>query len=197
MTAVNPADAPKRGRPRDEGARTAILSATASLLAERGYDGVTMDGIAARAGVGKQTVYRWWPTKVAVIGEAILDDFIVGPDLEVPYSSDVWADLETWMRSGEDGYRENGRDLIRVSTAVASEDEAMLERMTAKFAAPARIHLHARLRAAVDAGQINDTIDLAAVVSVLQAVISYAGIMRADEGIVSDTLAIIRAASQP
>lgn len=61
----------KGGRPRNEQARAAILAAAYQLVSERGYVAVTTADIAARAGVGKQTIYRWWPTKWAVVLEAL------------------------------------------------------------------------------------------------------------------------------
>jgi AcrR family transcriptional regulator len=61
----------KRGRPRDERARQAILAATRDLLLADGYGALTVEGIARRAGVGRQTVYRWWPTKADVALEAM------------------------------------------------------------------------------------------------------------------------------
>ncbi|WP_235826381.1 TetR/AcrR family transcriptional regulator [Candidatus Frankia alpina] len=57
------------GRPRDESRDHAIRSATLDLLAELGYDGVTMDRVAARA--GKATIYRRWPSKLAMVIDSI------------------------------------------------------------------------------------------------------------------------------
>jgi AcrR family transcriptional regulator len=59
---------------RSEAAREAVLEAADDLLAEIGFAAVTMEGIAARAGVGKQTIYRWWPSKTDVLMDAFLDD---------------------------------------------------------------------------------------------------------------------------
>ncbi len=59
------------GRPRSAEADRAILRATGDLLADEGYGGVTMEGVAARAGVGKATVYRRWPTKSALVVDAV------------------------------------------------------------------------------------------------------------------------------
>jgi len=59
---------------RSEAARQAVLEAADDLLAEIGFAAVTMEGIAARAGVGKQTIYRWWPSKTDVLMDAFLDD---------------------------------------------------------------------------------------------------------------------------
>lgn len=62
------------GRPRSEQAREAVLHAVDDLLLEVGYAALTMKGIAERAGVGRQTVYRWWSTKAEIIFEACVDD---------------------------------------------------------------------------------------------------------------------------
>ena len=59
------------GRPRSEEAHASILGAAIDLIREVGYDAVTMDGIAARAGVGKATVYRRWKQKETLVVEAI------------------------------------------------------------------------------------------------------------------------------
>jgi AcrR family transcriptional regulator len=67
-----PATAPTRGRPRDPRRREAILRAAILLVAEVGYDRMTVDALAARAGVSKPTIYRRWPGgKPEIIAEAI------------------------------------------------------------------------------------------------------------------------------
>ncbi|GAA3132018.1 helix-turn-helix domain-containing protein [Nonomuraea salmonea] len=45
-----------------------IFDATLRLVAERGYDGLTVEGVAERSGVNKTTIYRWWPSKAALLG---------------------------------------------------------------------------------------------------------------------------------
>jgi AcrR family transcriptional regulator len=62
----------RRGRRRSERSHRAILAATQELLVEGSYPQLTIEGIAARAGVGKQTIYRWWPSKAALALEAYL-----------------------------------------------------------------------------------------------------------------------------
>ena len=73
MTAMSNDDAPrpKAGRPRDPGLDGAVVAATLELLAEDGYAQLTVERIAARAGVGKASVYRRWPDKVSVVLEAV------------------------------------------------------------------------------------------------------------------------------
>jgi AcrR family transcriptional regulator len=63
----------QRGRPRRAAARGAIVEATLELLAERGFQEATMDAIAARAGVGKNTIYRRWESKEELIADSIRD----------------------------------------------------------------------------------------------------------------------------
>jgi AcrR family transcriptional regulator len=60
------------GRRRDEAKDDVILQAARELLAERGFDGMTMDAVADRAGAGKATVYRRWPSKVQLTIDAIV-----------------------------------------------------------------------------------------------------------------------------
>lgn len=60
-----------RGRPRSERARAAVLDAAAVLLTESGIDAVTMEAIAAKAGVSKTTLYKWWPTRAHVMLESL------------------------------------------------------------------------------------------------------------------------------
>ena len=57
-------------RRRNHRSHQAILKATAELLEEKGYRDICIEAIASRAGVGKQTIYRWWPSKAAVVMEA-------------------------------------------------------------------------------------------------------------------------------
>jgi AcrR family transcriptional regulator len=66
------ATAATRGRRRSERSHEAIIAATQELLVERSYPELTIEAIAARAGVGKQTIYRWWPSKAALVLEAYL-----------------------------------------------------------------------------------------------------------------------------
>ncbi|MEO0962828.1 MAG: helix-turn-helix domain-containing protein, partial [Pseudomonadota bacterium] len=65
---------PARGRPRSAATEQAIFSAARALLTEEGYDGVTIEGVARRAGVGKQTIYRRFDGKAQLLIAAFRDD---------------------------------------------------------------------------------------------------------------------------
>ncbi|WP_328412133.1 TetR/AcrR family transcriptional regulator [Nocardia sp. NBC_00403] len=69
----------RRGRPRSERARQAILEATVDLLLERGLTAMSMDAVAAVAGVSKATIYRWWPTKETLAMDALYQEWATSP----------------------------------------------------------------------------------------------------------------------
>ncbi|HTR71520.1 MAG TPA: TetR/AcrR family transcriptional regulator [Mycobacteriales bacterium] len=85
------------GRPRSETSRQAILAAALALVAETGYAGLTIEGIAARAGVGKKTIYRWWPTK----GDVLLEAGALKAEIHVPVTDhgSYRADLRTFLQA--------------------------------------------------------------------------------------------------
>lgn len=92
-----------RGRPRSEAAHDAILAAAVALTREVGYDAVTMDGIAARAGVGKTTVYRRWSSKELLVTEAIGR---IVRSFPVPRTGSLEGDLLQLMHQAVGMYRD-------------------------------------------------------------------------------------------
>src|SRR3954465_5194784 len=87
----------RRGRPRSEAARAAILRAALELLEARGFAALSVDAIADRARVGRPTIYRWWPNKAAVVMDAFLAD--TAPQMPFPDSGSAREDLRRQMRS--------------------------------------------------------------------------------------------------
>src|ERR1700685_4741681 len=86
---------------RSEAARVAVLEAADDLLVERGYAGVTIEGIAARAGVAKQTIYRWWPSKFEILMDTFLED--AAGALEIPDTGTVDGELGHHLLPGRGG----------------------------------------------------------------------------------------------
>jgi AcrR family transcriptional regulator len=84
-----------RGRPRRATARPAIIEATLELLAEGGFQGTTIDAIADRAGVGRNTIYRRWDAKEELIADALYE---LSADLDVHEGDDVSALMLDWIR---------------------------------------------------------------------------------------------------
>lgn len=88
---------PRSGRPVDPARRRAVLEAAGQLLREEPYDEVTIDRIAARAGVGKQLLYRVWGSKAEVAAQAVLQGAFALTPQAVPETGDLRADLESWL----------------------------------------------------------------------------------------------------
>jgi AcrR family transcriptional regulator len=120
------------GRPRSEASRQAILVAALSLAGEVGYAGLTIEGIAARAGVGKQTIYRWWPSKADVLLEA----GAVKAELQVPVTDhgSYRADLRAFLQASYAlGNKPRFAGLLRALMAEAQLDPEFGTRFRAAF----------------------------------------------------------------
>jgi len=85
------------GRPRSEAARAAVLHAVDDLLVAEGYAAMTLKGIAARAGVSRQTIYRWWSTKAEILFEASWID--AAEELDVPPADTPLAEVTSYLEA--------------------------------------------------------------------------------------------------
>jgi AcrR family transcriptional regulator len=122
---------------RSEEARMAVLEAADDLLAERGFAGVTIEGIAVRAGVAKQTIYRWWNSKADILFEALAVDAAehftpadhgdLGRDLR-----DHLRQLAVFLTATDSGA------VCRALAGQAQLDPAVAARFEAEFLAPQR-----------------------------------------------------------
>lgn len=91
----NPPDPARR----NERSRKAILDAALALIAESGYAGLTIEAVAARAGVGKQTIYRWWKGRGAIVLDALAEQAGPGGPPALPDTGDLEADLRLVVRA--------------------------------------------------------------------------------------------------
>jgi AcrR family transcriptional regulator len=143
-----------RGRPRSERARLAILAAAAELLLDRGLAAVSMDAVAARAGVSKATIYRWWPTKEALALDALYTEWAAAQPSEVDTGSlrgDLLSLLTPWARVA------SSRPYGRVIAALLSEaqtDPAYAAEYRQRVVQPRRDRVRAILARAVERGEI-------------------------------------------
>ncbi|MFF9042793.1 TetR/AcrR family transcriptional regulator [Streptomyces parvulus] len=149
--------------------RQAIYDAALALVGEVGYPKTTIEGIAARAGVGKQTIYRWWSSKADVLLEAFLDlgeraARAAGAETQaayaIPDTGDLAADLKAVLRTTVDELRDPAFEVP--SRALAAEglvDEKLGRRFVAQLLEPSLQLYVDRLRAAQDAGQVRPEID--------------------------------------
>lgn len=145
---------------RSEEAREAVLNAADDLLADKGFAGVTMEGIAARAGVAKQTIYRWWKTKTAVLLDALLQD--AAEDLPAP-DADLGRDLRaylTWL-GGFLTVSDPGA-VFRALLAHAQHDPAFAAEFRTRYLDEQRRRDRLPLERAVERGDLPAGFDVAA-----------------------------------
>ena len=145
----------RSGPVRSDVARAAILRATAELFEQKGYDNLTIEGIAARASVGKQTVYRWWPSKGALISECLFEGLIIPEAVTPPDTGDLKADLLSWI-NGIFRLLEQprGEELLRSLIAAAAEHPDVGRRL--RDALTDHEALAGRFRNAVASGQLSE-----------------------------------------
>ena len=139
----------RRGRPRSQASREAVLRAAAELMGPGQHAKLTMEGIAGRAGVSKQTVYRWWKTKVDVLVEAVGAGYLEIPLPVIPDTGHLRDDLAHWLRGMQEEIDGGGATHLSQSlvAAIASAD-SQSRQIHAMLVAPVREQLHARFRSA-------------------------------------------------
>ncbi|WP_199432110.1 TetR/AcrR family transcriptional regulator [Qaidamihabitans albus] len=157
---------------RNEQSRRAILAATRELITEVGYAKVSIESIAARAGVGKQTIYRWWPSKGAVVFDSILalGETSEGEGITLPDTGDLEADLKQVLRATAAEFADPAFEApIRALNMEIVNDPGLAELYREKMAAPMDEAKKARLRSAQRAGQLDAEADLDLVLDFLYA----------------------------
>ncbi|MFI6845331.1 TetR/AcrR family transcriptional regulator [Kitasatospora sp. NBC_00085] len=160
---------------RSERSRQAVLAAAAELVAEVGFGKLTIEAIAARAGVGKQTIYRWWPSKGAVVFDAFqAANEDASGSLALPDTGDLSADLRAVLRPTADqlvdpAFDNTGRGLVSEYLL----DPALLREYRERLMDPLLEVTRERLRGARAAGQIDADADLDLAVELLYGPMYY------------------------
>lgn len=155
-----------------------MLDAMRRALAEDGYEAVTIEGLAEAAGVSKQTIYRWWKTKAAILGEALLEGTLPGSDVAVPMTDDLDADLRAWFTAVSAGLaRPQGVALARALIEVTAADPELGLVLNEKLAAPIREWVGDRIARGRAAGDVRADVDAAAIADQFIAMASYAALI--------------------
>jgi AcrR family transcriptional regulator len=157
---------------RNESARQAILAAAIALVAELGYEKASIEGIARLAGVGKQTIYRWWPSKGAVVLEALDDSLATVVDF--PDSGDIVEDLRVQMSGVTELLaRTQVGGVYRGLIAAAQSDTALSDAHLERVIEPATVACRRRLGLARERGEIRADVDDQTVIDLLWGSIYY------------------------
>jgi AcrR family transcriptional regulator len=143
---------------RNEASRRAILDAALQLCAEVGYRHVTIEAIAARAGVSKKTIYRWWPSKGAVMLEAV--DDAANAVAEHPNTGDLAADLREQLTAVIGLLTPTKTSAVAGLIAEGLHDEELANDLRERLIRPRIDEFKERLRQAQRAGQLPADADL-------------------------------------
>ncbi|MFI9531226.1 TetR/AcrR family transcriptional regulator [Micromonospora rosaria] len=154
-----PAERRERGRTRDAAATASILNAAMSILVEKGLAGFTIEGIAARAGVGKATIYRWWPSRGAVALDAFLD--AVQPLVPYPEDEDFPTQLRVQVTALVRVFRDHEvGGVVRALMGEAQTDPDLAAAFRDRWLEARRTVGRAVFREAQRTGQIRDDLDI-------------------------------------
>jgi AcrR family transcriptional regulator len=166
------------GRPRSEDAHRAILLASIALVREVGYDAVTMDGIAQRAGVGKATLYRRWKSKETLIADALT---LMARSLPVPDTGSTRDDLLAVMRSSIAMYHDPAtKGLLSGLVAAMARSTAIAEAMRSGFLAARAEVMRGVLARGVERGDLRADVDPQVAMDLLRGSLLVRGLLTGD-----------------
>lgn len=146
------------GRPRSEHARLAILRSALTLLGKNGFADLTIEAVAAHAGVGKATVYRWWPNKAALIADAFASSTTA--NLHFPDTGSVKTDMSRQMRQLVKVFRGPRGRIVSAMLGGGQSDEDLIAAFRDRFLKPRRREAYATLERGIRRGELRHDIDM-------------------------------------
>ncbi|MGK5731694.1 TetR/AcrR family transcriptional regulator [Streptomyces sp. URMC 124] len=186
--ASSPPRRPRSGNRRDESARLAVLHAADDLLAEHGFGALTIEAIARRAGVAKQTIYRWWPSKVEILLDTLIEDS--GKSLPVPTEQPTAESIRGYLHDFARFLTGDAAGKVLLALiAEAQHDPGTAESFRERYLGPRRDKEREMLSRGIDAGEVSPKLGPDATMDALLGPIVYCALTGASipEGLV-DTL---------
>jgi AcrR family transcriptional regulator len=163
-------EAPTRGRPRSPQAHRAILEATLQLLAKGGFRALSMDAVAARAGVGKATIYRRWRSKTELVSAAVK---LLSADIELPDTGTLRADFLALSGLTMRAANTPSPTLVPRLLAEATGEPELHEIFLRELVVPRRRAVRALLERAEERGEIATQVDHDVVLDLLVGPLVY------------------------
>ena len=146
-----------RGRPMSVEAGNRILDAAIALLGDEGWEGLSMEALAARAGVGKATIYRRWSSREGIV-VAALERFV--DEIRVPDTGSLREDLTIFLSDAVRAYLSSRGTLVPALASAMERHPELAEAVRRKFLEPRRRVVLVILRRARDRGQLTADADL-------------------------------------
>lgn len=172
------ATAHRSGPVRSDDARRAILAATAQEFTAKGYEGLTIQGVAAAAHVGKQTIYRWWDGKAALVADCLVEGLLWDADVVIADTGDVVHDLSEWVAHLLDLDRPGMRDVLRSLFGAATNDERLAQHLDELLRGAHEGGVTHRLLLARDRGEIDAEVDTVLATDLLLGLVAVRVIVR-------------------
>ena len=161
----------RTGRPRSEAAHGAILNAALRLVTKRGFRAVTVNEIAAEAGVGKMTLYRHWPNKAAVVMDSLLE--LIGAETAFPEARNALESLRHQLDLQAAFFRGPRGNLIRSLIAEAQSDPELAAAFRERWLIPRREGVRQSMGQAMSEGFIRKDVDIDTAIDLLYGSIYY------------------------
>ncbi|HEX3575300.1 MAG TPA: TetR/AcrR family transcriptional regulator [Rhodopila sp.] len=146
------------GRPRCDASRKAVLLAAYDLLAEGGLSRFTIEAVAARSGVARTTIYRWWQSKGALAMEGFLE--ATAAELAIPPSGSVVTDMQASLRSFARLLRGKAGRIIRCIIAEGQSDPETINAFVTGFVTPRRVEIRSVLERGIARGELRADLDV-------------------------------------
>jgi AcrR family transcriptional regulator len=171
-TASSQSSRARSGNRRDEAARLAVLHAADDLLVEHGFGALTVEAIARRAGVAKQTIYRWWPSKVEILLDTLIEDSAkrLPVPTEHPTADSIRAYLHRFARFLT---RDPAGKVLLALIAEAQHNPDTAASFHQRYLDPRRRQEREMLARGVDSGEIAPSLELGATIDALLGTIVY------------------------
>jgi AcrR family transcriptional regulator len=168
------------GRPRSEESRQSILRSTLKLLKrDGGFPELSIEAIAADANVGKTTVYRWWPTKAALVADAFFAS--AEEELQFPNTGSVQKDMSLQMRRLIRILRSQRGKIVAALIAGGQSDPELIEAFRERFLWPRRRQAYQTLQRGIDRGELPADSDLDLILDALYGPIYMRFLIRHDK----------------
>ena len=175
--------ASKGGRPRSERLHQAMLKAALDLVLEVGFRNVSIEGVAARAGVGKTTLYRRWPNKAAVVMDAFVG--LLGRASRFPEDESATERLRLQMQITARALRGRVGALVKALLAEAQFDPELAKAFRESWTVPRRKLVYDILEDAVKQGGVRADIDFEAAIDAFYGPLYYR--LQMGTGVISET----------
>ncbi len=171
MEAIEQTKPMRGGRPRDDAAHEAILRAANEILEEKGIAGFAIETVAARAGVAKTTIYRWYPSKGALAIAGFLAE--TAPKISYPDSGSAMRDITDQLSRVASVYGGSTGRVLAAIIADGQRDPSTIQAFIDGYARPRREDAKSILRAGIARGELKADLDLEVAVDALYGPIYY------------------------